>query len=663
MTDRSRTDFPRRVREFEHTWIPLGDGTRLAARMWLPDDAEADPVPAILEYLPYRKNDGTAIRDAKRQPYVAGFGYATVRVDMRGTGESDGLLLDEYTRQEEDDALEVIGWLAEQPWCTGAVGMWGISWGGFNALQVAARRPPALKTIMTLCASDDRYADDVHYRGGCVLALDMLHWASSMLTWSGRPPDPRLREDWREVWLARLEAANAWVAHWLAHQRRDEYWKEGSVCEDYAAIECPVFAVGGFVDGYTNAVPRLLAGLSVPRKGLIGPWAHSFPDDATPGPSIGFLQEALRWWDHWLKGVDTGLMDEPMLRVWMQDSVAPRPSYEIRPGRWVAELEWPSARIERQTWELPVEEPLTLRAVQSTGTQAGVWTAEGQAGELAGDQRPDDALSLAFDFEPLTEPLEILGFPSVTLDLAVDRPQALVCVRLCDVFPDGASALVTRGLLNLTHRKSHETAEPLEPGRRYAVSVELDVIAHAFPAGHRLRIAVSPAYWPWAWPSPEEVTVTLYGGRLELSLPPARPQDDELPPFGEPEHSPPLQVEEREAGPAAHTLSRDLATGRVEKVFDWDLGGVTRLVAADLETSDASHCVYSIVDGEPLSAAIRFHATSGLGRGDWSTRSEVHSSMTCDAENFRVEAEFVVTENGERVFERAWDLDFPRDNV
>jgi uncharacterized protein len=664
VTDRIRTDFPRTVREIEHTWIPLSDGTRLAARIWLPEDAEADPVPAVLEYLPYRKTDGTAIRDAKRQPYLAGFGYAAVRVDMRGTGESDGILTDEYTEQEQKDALEVIAWLAEQPWCSGAVGVWGISWGGFNALQIAAHRPPALGAIVTLCSSDDRYADDVHYRGGCVLALDMLHWASSMLTWMARPPDPRLLGDgWRERWLERLEAGTPWIEPWLTHQRRDEYWQHGSVCEDYSAIECPVYAVGGFVDGYTNSVPRLLEGLSVPRKGLIGPWAHAFPDDALPGPSIGFLQECVRWFDQWLKGVDTGIMDEPMLRVWLQDSVEPRPSYDARPGRWVGEDEWRSTRIDRQGWALGAQSPATVGALQSTGTQAGVWCAEGQAGELAADQRSDDALSLVFDFEPLAEPLEILGLPAVTLDLAVDRPQALVCVRLCDVLPDGSSALVTRGLLNLAHRETHEHPRPLDPGARYTVRVPLDVIAHSFPAGHRLRVAVSPAYWPWAWPSPEKVTLTVFGGELELPVRPPRAEDEALPAFGEPEHSTPLAVEELGEGPTAHTLRRDLATGLVEKIFDWDLGGSTRLVEADLETSDASHCVYSIVEGDPLSAAVRFRASSGMGRGDWKALSEVTSSMTSDRESFYVQTQLDVTENGKKVFTREWSFTIPRDNV
>jgi putative CocE/NonD family hydrolase len=664
VTSRIRTEFPRRVREIEHTWIPLSDGCRLAARIWLPDDAEEDPVPAVLEFLPYRKNDGTVARDAKRQPYLAGFGYAAVRVDMRGTGESDGILEDEYTEQEQEDALELIAWLAEQPWCTGAVGMWGISWGGFNALQVAARRPPALKAIMTLCSTDDRYADDVHYRGGCVLALDMLHWASSMMTWNARPPDPRLAgESWRQTWLERLEAANAWIEPWLIHQRRDEYWKQGSVCEDYSAIECPVYAVGGFADGYTNAVPRLLEGLSVPRKGLIGPWAHAFPDDASPGPSIGFLQECVRWFDHWLKRIENGVMDEPVLRVWMQESVEPQPTYEERPGRWVAEPSWPSPHVETQRLDLPGEDERSLRAVQSTGTQAGAWTAEGQSADLATDQRPDDAFSITYDFEPLAERLEILGLPSVTLALAVDRPHALVCVRLCELFPDGTSALVTRGLLNLAHRASHEEPSALEPGSRYEVRVPLDVAAYSFPAGHRLRVAVSPAYWPWAWPSPEEVTLTVFGGRLELPVRAPRAENEELAAFQDPEHSPPLEIEETEAGPQGRTIRRGLATGLVEQIFDWDLGGASRLVAIDLDTSDSSHTVYSIVEGDPLSAAVRFRATSGMGRGDWSTRSQVTSSMTSDAANFHVEAELTVTENENEVFTRTWRFAIPRDHV
>ena len=266
-------------------------------------------------------------------------------------GDSDGIIEDEYLPQEQEDAIDVIAWLAEQPWCTGAVGMLGISWGGFNGLQVAARRPPALKAVISMCASDDRYADDVHYVGGCVLAVDMLPWAATMLTGNALPPDQAVggRRLARRRGCERIERTPPFIEAWLAHQRRDDYWRQGSVCEDYEAIDVPVYAIGGWADGYTNAIPRLIEGLPGPRKGLIGPWSHAFPQDGAPGPAIGFLQECLRWFDQHLKGIDTGIMDEPRLRVWMQEPVAPATHHTQRPGRWVSEPVV-AAAAGRRTW-------------------------------------------------------------------------------------------------------------------------------------------------------------------------------------------------------------------------------------------------------------------------------------------------------------------------
>jgi pimeloyl-ACP methyl ester carboxylesterase len=299
----------------ENIWITLSDGCRLAARLWLPDGAARTPVPAVLEYIPYRKRDGTRARDEPMHGYFAAHGYAALRVDMRGSGESEGHLADEYLKQEQDDALEVIAWIARQAWCSGAVGIQGKSWGGFNGLQIAARRPPALKAVISTFSTDNRYTDDIHYMGGCLLN-DNLWWGSIMLAYQSRPIDPQIAgPEWRERWLRRIEELPFFPALWLAHQRYDAYWKHGSICEDFAAIECPVLAIGGWADAYTNAVPRLLEGLKVPRLGIIGPWGHIYPHDGVPGPAIGYLQEAVRWWDQWLKGRDTGIMNEPMWRT------------------------------------------------------------------------------------------------------------------------------------------------------------------------------------------------------------------------------------------------------------------------------------------------------------------------------------------------------------
>jgi uncharacterized protein len=665
-------EFPRSVRVIENTWIPLSDGTRLAAKIWLPVDADTDPVPAVFEFLPYRKRDGTAARDELLYPYLAGHGYAGVRVDLRGHGDSDGLPEDEYTPQEQADGIEAIAWIAEQPWCTGAVGMQGISWGGFNGLQIAAHRPPALKAIITLCSTDDRYADDVHYKGGLVLGLDMLHWATYMLLANAEPPDPEIagEQRWRELWLKRVDASQPLAETWLAHQRRDGYWKQGSVIEDHAAIECAVYAVGGWQDGYTNAIPRLLQGLSCPRKGLIGPWGHTWPQSGSPLPAIGFLQESVRWWDHWLKGVDTGIMDEPMLRAWVQDSVRPAATHVERPGRWVTAAGWPPPG---ETTVLYLGEhglsadpgdpaPRRIRGRQICGLDSGAWCGEGETSDDPDDQRADDGMSLSFDSQPLQHDLHLLGFPRAVLELTSDRPLALVCVRLCEVFPDGASKLVTRQILNLCHRDSHEHPQPLDPGRSYSVTVELDAIGHVLAAGNRVRLAISPTYWPWAWPSPEPVTLTVStgaGSRIELPTIDAGAGDG-APEFGPPQLSPPLPVEQLATGLTARTILRDVQTGRTDLRFLWDSGGHVVYPHGMRELAE-NEAVYSIVEGDPLSAEVRCFQAIEYQRGEHLVRVEARGVMTCDGESFLLEHTLVALEHGQPVRERTWSKRIARD--
>ncbi len=246
--------------------------------------------------------------------------------------------------------------------------------------------------------------------------------------------------------MQRLENLQPWIIPWLEHQRRDAYWQHGSVCQDFSKIKIPVYAVNGWADNYCVSIPRLLAGLSGPRKGLIGPWAHSFPQNGQPGPAIGWFQEALRWWDHWLKGKDTGIMEEPMLRVCMQESVHPAVNYPERAGRWVAEESWPSPRLQGQRLHLNPgrldEKPgppakLTVSSPLTTGLAAGEIGRYGDGAEFAADQREDDGGSLVFIGDPLPARLEILGAPIVELTLSANAPQALIAVRLNEVFADG----------------------------------------------------------------------------------------------------------------------------------------------------------------------------------------------------------------------------------
>jgi len=662
------SEFPCAVREIEHCTLPLSDGCRLAARLWLPEAAERSPVPAIVEYIPYGKRVGTRERDEGMHRWFAGHGYAAVRIDLRGSGESDGVLRDEYLPQEQRDGVEAIGWLAAQPWCSGAVGLMGISWGGFNALQIAALRPPALRAILTACSTDDRYADDVHYMGGCLLN-DNLWWGATFFQLCAQPPDPALVADWRTRWLERLAAAEPHPLRWLRHPLRDAYWKQGSVCERYADIACPVFAVGGWADGYSNAIPRLLANLEAPRRALIGPWGHAYPHEGHPGPAIGFLPEALRFFDRWLRDADRGLEPEPVYRVWMPEGV-PEPDAGERPGRWVAEAGWPSARIEPRALALspgrlgPPERDarLEIASPQTTGRAFGGWVVSSLR-----DQREDDAHSLCFDSEPLAERLEILGAPEVTLVLASDRPVALLMARLCDVAPDGRSTRVSYGLRNLTHPGGHERYEPLVPGRPREVEVRMNDVAHAFLPGRRVRLALSTACWPMVWPSPEPVVLTLSTGASRLVLPvrPPRVDDAELRGFepaararssewlpvtrGAPEQS--AETDADSGDLVARRRSGYDAQGRV---------AIGRCEPIDLEGGDGLAIETRIHPADPLRARVAMAQRTELRRGGWSVSIETEVAISCTRSEFVVDARLEAHEGESRVFARRWDERVPR---
>ncbi|WP_416148803.1 CocE/NonD family hydrolase [Salipaludibacillus sp. HK11] len=670
-----KTEYPREIIKIDDVWIPMSDGAKLAATIWLPNDAEENPVPAILEYLPYRKNDFTAIRDSIRHPYFAGHGYASIRVDIRGSGDSDGILLDEYLKQEQDDALEVIDWIEKQPWSTRSVGMIGKSWGGFNGLQVAARQHPALKTIITLCSTDDRYADDVHYRGGNILASDMLWWASTMFVYNARPQDPmNVGSSWKENWLDRLENTPPFVENWMRHQRRDSYWKHGSIGEDYSNIKVPVFAISGWQDGYTNAVLRLLENLPNESKGLIGPWAHEYPEVATPDPAIGFLQECLRWWDHWLKGEETGIMNEPKLITWIQDSELPAVNYDERPGKWVADHSWPSKNVKEQSlWlaenklvdEVKHGETVTIPSVQEHGFYSGVFCPFGQPGDLPADQRLENGKSVVFTSDPLQEKVELLGYPVLNAELSADQENAFLAVRLSDKAPTGESTLISWGMLNLTHRNSHEHPEPLVPGEKYKISVQLDVLGQQVPKGHRLEVAVSPTYWPQAWPSPKPVTLTLYSGEdtnIALPVRTPQPEDETCGHFKRPEVAKVIEKEIKRTENRTRSVSHDLING-IWTLDDLSDEGERKLLVNGLEHGSINKNTYTIKENDPLSAHVKCEWELTVGRKEWQTKLISQSEMTSDETTFYLTNTLTAFESEKEIFKKTWKTDISRDLV
>lgn len=665
-----KTDFPRQVREIENTWIPMPDGTRLAARIWLPEDAWDDPVPAILEYLPYRKRDGTVERDHLTHPYFAGHGYAGVRVDMRGTGDSEGVCLGEYLAQEQDDALAVIDWLAAQPWCSGKVGMIGISWGGFNGLQVAARQPDALGAVITLCSTDDRYADDIHFMGGAMLT-DKLAWGATAFAIANTPPDPAIVGDrWRDMWVERLQNNGLWFLDWVRHQRRDDFYRHGSICEDYSAVKVPVYAVGGYADGYTNPIFRMMQNLTCPRKALVGPWAHKYPHFATPGPRIGFLQECLRWWDQHLKGIETGIVDEPMIRAWIQEPVDPDPAPTERPGRWISAPGWPSPATQDRVLHVtahglsdtPSEAPITIDCPENAGHAAQTWCMYGAGPDGPLDQSRELGRMAVFETGPLDGDLEIFGFPMLQTRVTSDVPQANLAAVLSLVAPDGPATLVSFGVLNLTHRTSHATPEALPPGEAVDATLQLNVIGQRIPAGYRLRLALSQAYWPLIFPSPQKARLTLTGTRLVLPTHDPAQDGSTLAEFGPPEGAAALEADVLSDAEGHRRLSLDYPTGIETYSHYADTGAATHLhtgLTVRYENEDR----FEIHPDDPNTARATGRWTKSYRRGDW--RAEISSFVTVEAlrDVWRVTARLEARDAEGAVLTRDWNEDIPRDHV
>lgn len=652
------------VTESPDLGIIMADGTRLSARIWRPETSV--PVPVILEYLPYRKRDGTCARDALTHPWFAARGYACLRVDMRGNGDSEGVMEDEYTAQEHADAVEVINWLAAQDWCNGSVGMMGISWGGFNGLQVAALAPEPLKAVITLCSTVDRFADDIHYKGGCLLN-ENLGWGATMWSYSSRAPDPALRANWREMWLERLEAEPFLPATWLNHQRRDAYWQHGSVIEDYSKIKAKVLAIGGWGDAYKNAVPQLVEALP-DAKGIVGPWVHKYPHFAVPEPRIGFLQEALRWWDHWLKGIDTGVTDDPDYRAYLMDGVRPAAWYTERPGRWIAEQTGATSHLATETLHLtdtglmPTTGMLTqnISSPAHCGADAGEYCAIWLGPELPGDQRRDDALSTTFDSGPLAADMDIVGAPRVTFTLTSDRPQAQIAVRLNHIHPDGAATRISYGVMNLSHRHSAATPTAMTPGTAEEITFTLDHIAYRVPAGHLLRVSISDSYWPMIWPSPAKTNLALSAGKIALPQRPTAGGDEHF--FEPPTAADPWQTETLRPENHVRRQVTDMVTGHVDLVIEDDFGKV-RDAEHGLIAGSVARERWRIHPDDPLSAQGTCHWTDEIERDDIILRTEARCEMTSDATHFHLTARIEAYENGALIYARDVKDSVPRDHM
>ncbi|MEM7344326.1 MAG: CocE/NonD family hydrolase [Chloroflexota bacterium] len=507
--------------------IPVSSGVTLGATITRP--VEVGRFPALVWYDPYRV--GMHGQPDDMAVYFAERGYAFVNLHVRGTGNSEGFSVDEYTAAETQDGVDAITWLAEQPWCSGKAGMLGTSYSGFSTLQVAAMAPPALKAIAPAYFTDRRYTDDCHYKGGCLRGYyDMLTYGLSMVVRTSLPPIPSAVGDgWSEIWQERLEKGEPYLLKWLAHQTEDEYWDTGSIVGHYDKIKAAALLIGGWHDGYLNPPLRVFQELESPKRLLMGPWSHMYGHISHCGPRIDIYFELLRWWDYWLKELDNGVMDEPAVQVYEQAFEEPIVNRTHIAGQWRGADDLPSAPVETlyltdsvtSTQPSTAEGQATVRYLPAACRNGGLWDA-GVPFTLPGDQRTDSAHAINFTGRPLDADLSILGMPTFRLYVSADVEVMPVAVRLLEIGADGTSVLVTKGILNLTRRNSLEQPEPLIPGKVTLAEFHMEATCWRFQKGNRISVSINGSDFPNVWPTPQAGHLTVHWG-------PDTPSQIELP--------------------------------------------------------------------------------------------------------------------------------------
>jgi putative CocE/NonD family hydrolase len=659
------TELPVALREIENIWIPLSDGIRLAARLWLPETVESHPVPAVLEYIPYRKRDMTAVRDSATHRFLAGHGYACIRLGVRGVGDSEGVYEDQFGHQYLEDVLDAIAWIAKQSWCSGEVAMFGLSWGAAIALQAASLRPAALKTIVCAAGIDDRYA--LRYPGGC-LSTATVTSITAQMSYATRPPDPALAGDgWRDMWLARLRSASPMSQAWLGHPRRDASWLSQSIAPDYSRIGCPVLLAAGWSDhAFADGMLRTHARLEVPRLGIFGPWGHRYPHLGVPEPAVGFLQLALRWLDHWLKGREPELPSKPVLLSWMPRGFTIAATPVSRPGRWVGERVWPSPVMAEESWwldtgrlakQMPPAGTASVPSSLLVGSGAGEFMplfATGANPELPGDQREDDAQSCLFDSDPLDNPIEILGTPVLRLGLDAGALKGQVVVRLCEVAPDGSSRRVSWGARNLALADDFLGDQPRARTGVVSVTVPLYATADGFAAGNRIRLAISMSYWPILWPSASTDPLALHLDGSQLALPVRHPRQGDTIALPSPESGPPLRWSMLRAGGYQRKESVDAVTG--EHVIEiTDDTGEFRIDDIALSLHEVTNRVFRIHPDDPASASIETRISCGFRRDRWCAETIALGRVFRRSEAISAHHAIKALEGETVIFERDWD--------
>lgn len=655
--------------KMQRSSLTMPDGVRLACTIYMPyRKSEQERFPVLLEVLPYRKDDTFLLMDYPAYAYFARHGFITVKVDIRGTGGSEGRLPDrEYSDCEIDDIIEVIRQLARHPRSNGKVGMFGVSWSGFNAIQTAMRNPDELKAILAMHASDDLYKDDLHYIDG-VLHLDPYHLYINHENGLPTTPDYRLNGKFLKNRFNR----EPWLFTYLRRQKDGAFWSTKSLSRDYSQMKIPAYLIGGLMDGYRDTVVRMLENVSAPVKAEIGPWDHSCPDGDI-GPQHEWQDEAIRWFEHYLKGFDNGIAEEVRerkLTVFVRSGHEPDPSLKDIPGKWRLESWPPRANITAKilyphsTGDLLAasgkQVVTTLDYLPAAGASTGTWW-----GDTTGDMSVDDGRSLTFDTEPLQEDLIILGIPRVKLKVSAGATRANWTVRLEDVHPDGRVSLVTGALTNGRHFSGRLEPSDLIPDKFYEIELDLHFTTWTYKSGHRIRLAVGNAQFPLAWPSPCKMKSKLLTGspKTALSLPVSVTGGEAPAPF-----RPLVEKAESKEGeylelpggrPDFRKIAiKDMLTG--ETSYEHYSNGAYRIKGRRFDVTARN--IWKVHDREPAVASYEGTMTTVIRSNKRKLKLTTRIFVQSDQSFFHVRVTRTLHRNG-KVYARAdWQESIPRVN-
>jgi putative CocE/NonD family hydrolase len=568
---------------------------------------------------------------------------------------------DMYSDAELSDARHIIDWITAQTWSNGRIGMFGTSWGGTASLQTAIDAPEALKAVVAVCATHDRYEDDIHHMGGCLLT-DTLEWGATLPTILALPPSPASGDDWMARWKDRLRHLSFPVENWVREEARGTFWRHGSITHQAGRIGCPVLSVGGWSDRYSNSVMSLVDACPDKVWGIVGPWGHHYPDHGHPGPAIGFQQLALEWWDHWLKPDESSAPDWPKLRVWMREFDPPRNAIDRRNGSWVESGPTSAESDIRSFWlcsanrlsetKPQVGSQWTITPDLRHGMASGDTGYFGRFGGLPLAQNEDDDRSLCFETPPLHDEVLLYGASAVTLTLSASARQSQICLRLNDVSPDGVSARVGFAILNLALDEMLDAPEEPETGHPRTVTIRFPTMAYRFQAGHRIRLAIASSYWPLVWPSPQNDEIKLTDGCLDLPIVATQPITLEHS-FPAPLDLPKIKTFETICAPDLIRSCETDAEGNV--IMRWQQPRMTtRFNDIGTDFSYETLSDHRIHPQKLDSACSLFRHSMWLARHDGEAEVKSELKTTCTAETYELDGKVTVAWQGEPLLERHW---------